>query len=135
VGYVSQDIFIMDATLADNIILAQERDSQRLNMAIERASLRELAESLPDGVNTRIGEGGCRLSGGERQRVAIARAFYKEADVFLLDEPTSALDQKTEEEISGVLENPAFQDKNITVVIVSHKDSLLNICNRIIDLS
>jgi len=125
----------MDATLADNIILAQERDSQRLNMAIERASLRELAESLPDGVNTRIGEGGCRLSGGERQRVAIARAFYKEADVFLLDEPTSALDQKTEEEISGVLENPAFQDKNITVVIVSHKDSLLNICNRIIDLS
>jgi ABC-type bacteriocin/lantibiotic exporter with double-glycine peptidase domain len=87
------------------------------------------------GVNTRIGDSGCRLSGGEKQRVAIARAFYKKADVFLLDEPTSALDNKTEEEIAGALAHPAFKDKNMTVVIVSHKDSLLNICDRIIDLS
>jgi len=135
VGYVSQDIFIMDTTLAENIVLAQETDSDRLDLAIERASLKELVDSLPMGVNTRIGDSGCRLSGGEKQRVAIARAFYKKADVFLLDEPTSALDNKTEEEIAGALAHPAFQDKNITVVIVSHKDSLLNICGRIIDLS
>ncbi|HBY02035.1 MAG TPA: hypothetical protein DEG92_05795 [Rikenellaceae bacterium] len=135
VGYVSQDIFIMDATLAENIILSQETDNDRLNLAIERASLKGLVDSLPMGVNTRIGDGGCRLSGGEKQRVAIARAFYKQADVFLLDEPTSALDNKTEEEIARTLEHPAFRDKNMTVVIVSHKDSLLSICDRIIDLS
>ncbi len=135
VGYVSQDIFIMDSTLAENIILAQETDYDRLNMAIERASLNGLVDSLPLGINTKIGDGGCRLSGGERQRVAIARAFYKKADVFLLDEPTSALDNRTEEEIAGALEHPAFKDKNMTVVIVSHKDSLLNICDRIIELS
>ena len=135
VGYVSQDIFIMDTTLAENIVLAQETDYDRLNLAIERASLKGLVDSLPMGVNTRIGDSGCRLSGGEKQRVAIARAFYKKADVFLLDEPTSALDNKTEEEIAGALAHPAFKDKNMTVVIVSHKDSLLNICDRIIDLS
>lgn len=135
VGYVSQDIFIMDSTLAENIILAQETDNDRLNLAIERASLNGLVDSLPLGINTKIGDGGCRLSGGERQRVAIARAFYKKADVFLLDEPTSALDNRTEEEIAGALEHPAFKDKNMTVVIVSHKDSLLNICDRIIELS
>ncbi len=135
VGYVSQDIFIMDTTLAENIVLAQETDYDRLNLAIERASLKGLVDSLPMGVNTRIGDSGCRLSGGEKQRVAIARAFYKMADVFLLDEPTSALDNKTEEEIARTLEHPAFQDKNMTVVIVSHQDSLLNICDKIIDLS
>jgi len=135
VGYVSQDIFIMDTTLAENIILAEETDYDRLNLAIDRASLRGLVDSLPQGINTKIGDGGCRLSGGEKQRVAIARAFYKKADVFLLDEPTSALDNKTEDEIAGALEHPAFQDKNMTVVIVSHKDSLLSICDRIIDIS
>lgn len=135
VGYVSQDIFIMDTTLAENIILAEETDYDRLNLAIDRASLRGLVDNFPLGINTKIGDGGCRLSGGEKQRVAIARAFYKKADVFLLDEPTSALDNKTEDEIAGALEHPAFKDKNMTVVIVSHKDSLLSICDRIIDLS
>ena len=135
VGYVSQDIFIMDTTLAENIILVEETDYDRLNLAIDRASLRGLVDSLPLGINTKIGDGGCRLSGGERQRVAIARAFYKKADVFLLDEPTSSLDNKTEDEIAGALEHPAFKDNNMTVVIVSHKDSLLNICDKIIELS
>ena len=135
VGYVSQDIFIMDTTLAENIILAEETDYDRLNLAIERASLKGLVDSLPMGVNTRIGDSGCRLSGGEKQRVAIARAFYKNADVFLLDEPTSSLDNKTEEEIAGTLEHLAFKEKNMTIVIVSHKDSILSICDRIIDLS
>jgi ABC-type multidrug transport system fused ATPase/permease subunit len=135
VGYVSQDIFIMDTTLAENIVLAQETDYDRLNMAIERASLKCLVDSLPMGIDTRIGDNGCRLSGGEKQRVAIARALYKKADVFLLDEPTSALDSKTEDEITKTLEHPAFQEKNMTIVIVSHKESMLSICDRIIDLS
>lgn len=135
VGYVSQDIFIMDSTLAENITLAQELDYDRLNMAIEKAALKGLVDSLPMGVNTKIGDNGCRLSGGEKQRVAIARAFYKKADVFLLDEPTSSLDNKTEDDIIKTLEHSAFKENSITIVIVSHKDSILSTCNRIIDLS
>ena len=134
VGYVSQDIFIMDSTLAENIILAQELDYERLNIAIEQASLKELVDNLPMGVNTKIGDNGCRLSGGEKQRVALARAFYKNADVFLLDEPTSSLDNKTEDDIIKTLEHSAFKEKSMTIVIVSHKDSVLSICDRIIDL-
>lgn len=135
VGYVSQDIFIMDTTLAENIVLAENIDYERLNMAIERASLKELVESLPMGLHSRIGDGGCRLSGGERQRVAIARALYKMADVLLLDEPTSSLDKKTENDITETLEHPSFREQNMTIVIISHRESMLNICDRVIDLS
>lgn len=135
VGYVSQDIFIMDTTLAENIVLAENIDYQRLNMAIERSSLKELVESMPMGLHSRIGDGGCRLSGGEKQRVAIARALYKNADVLLLDEPTSSLDNKTETEITQTLENHSFREHNMTIVIISHRGSMLDICDRVIDLS
>ncbi|HPS24650.1 MAG: ABC transporter ATP-binding protein [Bacteroidales bacterium] len=133
-GYVSQDIFIMDATLAQNIVLAQEVDEQRLFMAIERASLKGLVESLPLGVQSRIGDAGCLLSGGEKQRVAIARALYKDADVFFLDEPTSSLDKNTEKEVAATIMNPDFYKQNVTVIIISHDDNLLSICDRVITL-
>ncbi len=135
IGYVSQDMFIMDATMAENIVLAESMDENKLAKAIERSSLMELVESLPMGVHTRIGDGGCKLSGGEKQRVAIARALYKNADVLLLDEPTSSLDDKTANEIAGVLEHPSFKEQKMTIVIVSHRDSLLSICERVIDLA
>lgn len=133
-GYVSQDIFIMDATLAQNIVLAQEADEKRLSGAIDRASLKGLADSLPLGVQSRIGDAGCLLSGGERQRVAIARALYKDADVFFLDEPTSSLDKNTEKEIAATIMNPDFYKQDVTVVIISHDDNLLSICDRVITL-
>lgn len=133
-GYVSQDIFIMDSSLAENIALASKINTDRLTMVVERSSLNGLTEKMPMGIQTRIGEGGCMLSGGERQRVAIARAIYKDADVFLLDEPTSSLDRKTEEEITATIQNPAFSKQNITMVIISHDDNLLGSCDRIITI-
>lgn len=135
VGYVSQDIFMMDNTLAENIVLAENFDNERLRLSVERASLKEWVESLPMGLQSSIGEDGCRLSGGERQRVAIARALYKKADVFLFDEPTSSLDKNTEREIAGTLQQPSFRGQDMTLVIISHRESLLAVCDRIIDLS
>lgn len=134
VGYLSQDMFIMDATIAENIILTGDVDEDKLAGAIEMAALKEMVDSLPMGVNTRIGDGGCRLSGGEKQRVAIARALYKNADVLLLDEPTSSLDDKTAGEIARVFEHPSFKEHDMTIVIVSHSEALLDICERVIDI-
>lgn len=133
-GYVSQDIFIMDSSLAENIALASKINTGRLTMVVERSSLNGLTERMSQGIQTRIGEGGCMLSGGERQRVAIARAIYKDADVFLLDEPTSSLDRKTEEEITSTIQNPAFSKHNVTTIIISHDDNLLGSCDRIIKI-
>jgi len=86
---------------------------------------------LPDGISTMIGESGSRLSGGERQRIGIARAYFKGAEVLLMDEPTSSLDAKTEEEITETLGQ--LLTENRTIIIISHRESLLAKCDRIID--
>ena len=97
------------------------------------AALSDWTETLPLGADTLIGEGGARLSGGERQRVGIARRISKAA-VLLMDEPTSALDPATETEITQTLLQE-LMDREKTVVIISHRESLLMQCDRIIDIS
>ena len=131
IGYVSQDVFIMDSTLAENISPAGVTDSNLLERSIDISVLRELTEKLPDGISTMIGESGSRLSGGERQRIGIARAYFKGAEVLLMDEPTSSLDAKTEEEITETLGQ--LLTENRTIIIISHRESLLAKCDRIID--
>ena len=131
IGYVSQDVFIMDSTLAENISPAGVTDSNLLERSIDISVLRELTEKLPDGISTMIGESGSRLSGGERQRIGIARAYFKGAEVLLMDEPTSSLDAKTEEEITETLGQ--LLTENRTIIIISHRESLLTKCDRIID--
>lgn len=137
VGYVSQDVFISDTTIAENIALgcgSGEIDRQRINDAVDRACLREFVDSLPDGVDTRIGEAGSRISGGQRQRIGIARALYKGAGVLFFDEATSSLDVGTEMEISREISELATNDGNLTVVIISHRPGSLEICDRILDI-
>jgi len=131
IGYVSQDVFIMDTTLGKNISPDEVTDPNLLDRSIDISALRELTGKLPDGILTMIGESGSRLSGGERQRVGIARAHYKGAEVLLLDEPTSSLDAKTEEEITETLVQ--LLSENRTIIIISHRESLLSKCDRIID--
>jgi len=133
-GYVSQDVFITEGSLAQNISPFGDDPGERLEASLRMAALSDWKETLPLGADTLIGEGGARLSGGERQRVGIARAHFKKAAVLLMDEPTSALDPATETEITQTLLQE-LMDREKTVVIISHRESLLMQCDRIIDIS
>ena len=137
IGYVSQNVFIADMTLAENIALGSDADTidlDRVQRVIELADLREFVASLPDGLNSRIGEQGSRLSGGQRQRIGIARALYKSADVLFFDEATSSLDVRTEENINTAIKRLSEEDKTLTIVIIAHRESSLEYCNRVITL-
>lgn len=132
-GYVKQDIFLMDATIRDNITLNDEQpDEQRLQQAIRQASLESLIQSLPDGLDTIIGEKGSRLSGGQRQRISIARSLYRNASVLIFDEATSALDNQTEQEVSEAIDS--LSDSHKTIFIIAHRITTLRNCDRIYEL-
>ena len=136
-AYVSQDVFLPDISIAENIAFGHPRDEispTRLAAAIRAASLEELVAGLPDGADTVAGEAGCRLSGGQRQRIGIARALYKDASVLLFDEATSSLDAKTEREIVEAIESLSSRHKELTILMISHRDNTLAFCDRIIDL-
>jgi ABC-type multidrug transport system fused ATPase/permease subunit len=135
VGYVPQNVFVMDSTLADNVTMGEgEADKARIEEALKKARLWELVEELPDGIDTRIGEAGCRLSGGQRQRLGIARALYKQAEVLFFDEATSALDSNTEREITEAIEALSEQRSSLTIFIIAHRESSLAFCDRIIEI-
>lgn len=137
VAYVSQDLFIPDQTIAENIALGVERekiDNERLMRAIEAARLTEFVGSLPKGVDTVTGEAGCRLSGGQRQRIGIARALYKEATVLMFDEATSSLDEKTEREVVDAVAGLSEANRDLTILFISHNARTLDFCDRIVEL-
>lgn len=135
IGYVSQHVFIADMTLAQNIALGDDNiDTERLNRAIELADIKEFIDSLPEGVESRIGEQGCRLSGGQRQRIGIARALYKGCDILLFDEATSSLDNHTEENINNAIRRLSTNNRELTIVVIAHRESSLEYCDRIITM-
>ena len=137
IGYVSQNTFLTDSTILANIALGceeQEVDMEQIGKCIEAASLSEFIASLPNGINTRIGECGALLSGGQRQRIGIARALYKNANILFFDEATSSLDNATEQSINRAIENLSSSNENLTIVVVAHRDSSLDYCDRIITL-
>jgi ABC-type multidrug transport system fused ATPase/permease subunit len=135
VGYVPQDIFLTDSSIAENIALGsapEEIDHARVRRAAEIARLdRFIREELPRGYDSMVGERGVRLSGGQRQRIGIARAMYHDADLIVFDEATSALDNVTEpEEMEAIANLPG--DK--TVLIIAHRLTTLQNCDRILML-
>lgn len=133
IGYVKQDAFLMNASIKDNITLFDKQvDQQRLEDALEKASLREFVATLPNGVETPIGDRGSKLSGGQRQRIGIARALYKKTEVLIFDEATSALDNTTEREVNEAIKK--LSDTNITILIIAHRYTSLKECNRIFEL-
>ena len=135
VGYVPQEIFIIEGTLADNIALGQpQADRTKVVQVLEQVQLREWADELPQGLDTPLGEYGSRLSGGQKQRIGIARALYKEAEVLFFDEATSALDNKTEQGINHALETLSLQHRELTLIVIAHRGSSLAFCDRIFDL-
>ena len=136
-GYVPQDVFIMDGTLIENIALGkmpEEIDRERIKEVLETVRLSAWVATLPEGVDTRLGESGCRLSGGQRQRVGIARALYKQAEVLFFDEATSSLDSATEKEITEAIRELSDNHRELTLILITHRESSLGFCDRIVDL-
>lgn len=131
IGYVSQSIFLTDDSLRRNVALGlgnHEIDDVAINRAIQAAQLTDFVDSLPDGLDTLVGERGARLSGGQRQRIGIARALYHDPAVLVLDEATSALDLETEREVMQAVN--ALHGKK-TILIVAHRLSTVENCDRL----
>ncbi len=135
VGYVPQDPFLIDDTVARNIafgIADADIDPQRLREAAHAACIQEfIEEELPHGYDTLIGDRGMSLSGGQQQRLAIARAVYRRPQLIVLDEATSALDNVTEAIVSDAIANLSHK---MTVIIVAHRLSTVQKCDRIVVL-
>lgn len=135
IGYVQQDVYIIDGTLKENIAFGMyenEINIDHLRQAIQLSGLADFVNSLPDGLNSNLGEFGAKISGGQRQRIGIARALYKDSEIFLFDEITSSLDNETEK---AILESIAsLKDKGKTIIIISHRHSTLQYCDRIFNL-
>ena len=134
---MSQSVFIADMSLAENVALGtatEKIDFERVTRVLEMADLKEFVASLAEGIHSRIGEQGSRLSGGQRQRIGIARALYKECDILFFDEATSSLDSHTEENINSAIRRLSADNRALTIVVIAHRDSSLEYCDRIIDL-
>ncbi|MEY8096896.1 ABC transporter ATP-binding protein [Falsihalocynthiibacter sp. S25ZX9] len=133
VGYVPQDIFLIDASLSENIALGfplDEIDDAKVERAARIAQIHDFAmKELPEGYGTHVGERGVRLSGGQRQRIGIARALYNDADLIVFDEATSALDNMTEREVMAAIETLPG-DK--TILMIAHRLSTVKVCDRIV---
>jgi ABC-type multidrug transport system fused ATPase/permease subunit len=132
IGYVPQNIYLNDDTIASNIAFGvphQDIDLKAVKIAAEIASLDEFVmKELPNGYRTIVGERGVRLSGGQRQRIGIARAIYNKPKVLILDEATSALDNITEE---SVMDSINKIDHDITVIMIAHRLTTIQNCDLI----
>jgi len=134
IGYVPQFIYIMDDTILANVTLGSNPDQidlERVHEALRMAQLDEFVSSLPDGLNTMVGDRGARLSGGQRQRIGIARALYHRPRVLILDEATSALDNETEKAFVDAIE--VLRGK-LTLLIIAHRLTTTRNCSMIIDV-
>ena len=135
VTHVPQNIYLADCSIAENIAFGvpiERINFERVKFAAEQAQIANFIESSPEGYQTFVGERGIRLSGGQRQRIGIARALYKQARVMVLDEATSALDKDTEEAVMTAINSLS---KSLTVIMIAHRLSTVQRCDRVIRLS
>lgn len=131
IGYIPQSIVLIDDTIARNIALGlpdDQIDPEALERAIAAAQLRETIGSLPEGLDTVIGERGVRLAGGQRQRIGIARALYRDPDVLVMDEGTSALDSATERALMDAVQEGRGRR---TLLLIAHRLSTVRACDTI----
>ena len=130
-GYVSQSIYLTDDTIRANIAFGEEPfevDDLRMENALKKAQLFSFVQSLPNQLETIVGERGAQLSGGQQQRIGIARALYNEPKLLILDEATSALDEDTEKEVMKAVEGLKGE---MTILIITHRLSTLACCDKI----
>lgn len=120
-GYVPQHIVLIDSSIVANIAFGidqQKIDRERVEFVLKIAQLESFVKSLPDGLDTKVGERGVRISGGQRQRIGIARAIYRNPEILILDEASSALDGRTESDLYAALKN---LKERITIILVTHR--------------
>lgn len=135
IGYISQEIYLLEDTIKNNIAFGIEDkniDEKLIIKALKSAQLFNFVNSLPKKLETLVGDRGKNLSVGQKQRLGIARALYFSPDTIILDESTSAMDLKTE---SRFLSNLFNQNKNTTIIMISHKTTSLKLCDKIFDLN
>lgn len=131
IGYIPQSIYLSDDTIRCNIAFGMPKeqiDEQKVWSAVEAAQLKELIDSLPEKLDTLVGDRGIRLSGGQRQRIGIARALYPDPKVIIMDEATAALDNETEREFSKALER--FSGEK-TIITIAHRLTTVKNCDRL----
>ena len=129
VGYIPQNIYLMDESLRRNIAFGvpeNEIDDEKVWRVIKEAQLENVVKEMDDGLDTVIGEMGVRLSGGQRQRIGIARALYKEPEILVLDEATSALDTGTERAVMEAIDS---LHGKMTLIIIAHRLTTIKNCD------
>ena len=134
IGYVGQDLFLIDGTIKENIVFGREvegDEGKAVIVAAKKAQIHDFIESLPDGYETLSGDRGLRLSGGQRQRIVIARALLNDPKILILDEATSALDEVVEKKIISTL---CGLTGEMTIIMVTHRLNTLDKADRIIEL-
>lgn len=131
IGYIPQTIFMIDDSIRKNVAFGvpeEEIDEKKVWRALEEAALDDFVRSLPEGVETGIGERGIRISGGQRQRISIARALYEDPEVLVLDEATSALDNDTE---AAIMDSINRLHGKKTLVIIAHRLQTIEKCDMV----
>ena len=134
ISYVSQNVYLNDDTIINNIILGDTKKTVNKQVIIDilkMVNLYNFVTNLPDGLDTIIGEGGSKLSGGQIQRLGLARAIYKNSEIFILDEPTNSLDVNNESNIINLLKT--FKGKK-TIIMSSHKIDNFELCDKIFSI-
>ena len=130
IGIVQQDVFLFSGTLKENIAYGNlEATDEEIIWAVEQARLRAFVDTLPEGINTIVGERGTKLSGGQKQRVSIARMFLKNPPIIILDEATSALDVETENRIQAAFKRLS---EGRTTLTIAHRLSTIRDVDRIL---
>ena len=135
IGYVSQNVFILDGTIRDNVTFGYPSESitdENVLDALSTAQLSQFIFELPDGINTQVGERGTKISGGQRQRLGIARALLSKPQLLILDEATSSLDGQSEFDISTALKR---MKGSVTILIIAHRLSTVREADQVVYLS
>jgi ATP-binding cassette, subfamily B, bacterial MsbA len=128
-AFVSQDVIMLNDTVAANVALGQTQDPERIQAALVAANLSDYVAALPLGIQSVVGHNASQLSGGQRQRLAIARAIYKNAPILVLDEATSALDTESEQAVKSAMQRLAV---GRTTIIIAHRFSTIEHADRIV---
>lgn len=127
IGYIPQNIYLFDATVAENVAFGRPMDVDKVRSVLKQASILDFLEKK-EGINTMVGDGGIMLSGGQKQRIAIARALYGDPELLVLDEATSALDNETE---SRIMDEIYDLSGGRTLLIIAHRLSTIERCDRV----